>query len=503
MKKTLLVILSLLALHSFSQKKEKSSSFEIPEGGSAALQLSNGNTFFMEITKKEGIKVLLFDSLHKKTGSGKLPLKLIGDKIGYYISEGVFEINGDVAIFIQIADGRTPVLIRILVDAKTGKLKSEEKVAELDKLKAGAGYAMAFGDVDIPDFDVVKDPESDYYAIVRYNTVAEETKDRIEILHYNPKHSVINKANYLPPKNDYKYTRYLNTYVNKDKYVLMVNYVFNTDKTGGDKAQIFLAQLSKGKSGFKQQELPYTDFYKSVTCRLEYNKPKDLLTLMLITNVKAKGNARLLEYHHHNVNPSTLKVDKEYTPDFTQVDTYYREKMENKKDFAGVLRKTGVDKNGNLILFYQEVTIETSKYGSKTYYGDVALLTISPEGKTIGSGVFALSVWGEAPDVGGISAVASENNYYVFFNNTVDNMSLPENKSPKMLKSAGPATPVKYIYANNTLKKEHLYKQPKEKKGNAYCNFDVWDYSKKTKKYTTLYIDPEKEKACLIWLNLD
>lgn len=502
MKRILLLLICVSAFQSFSQKKEKSSSFDLPEGESYVKQLKSGNTFYMEITKKEGIKVLLLDTLRKKIRSTTLELKLIKEKIGYYISEGNYEINGDLAVFLQIAEDRVPQLIRIVLDGRTGKLKSEEKLAELEKVTMGAAYGAVFGGIDSPDIDVIKDPESDYYAVVRYNTLVKETKDRIEVIHYDPNHKVINSAFYTDPNNRFKYTKYLSAYVNAGNYVVLGTYAFNTDKSGGDEARFYVAQLSKGKTTFKQQELSYRDFYKDVECRFIYNKAKQMINMFLITNVGSSRKGRVLEYHFQNVNPTTLKVDNEYAPDFTKVNEYYTEKMKRKGDFAGILRKTQVDKNGNMILFFQQVTVVSGNNSSKTFYGDVALLTISPAGKTINSAVFPVSILGGL-EVSYMDMVTTDNNTYILFNNLMDNMERDETKDAKTVKARGHAIPVKYTYTANGVNKEYLFKKPKEAKGNPYSDFSISDYNPITKKYAVIYFDPEKDKAVLMWVPLN
>jgi hypothetical protein len=102
-----------------------------------------------------------------------------------------------------------------------------------------------------------------------------------------------------------------------------------------------------------------------------------------------------------------------------------------------------------------------------------------------------------------MSMVATDNGSYVLFNNTVDNMNLPENEEPKTVKALGPAVPVKYTYTGNSVRKEYLFKEPKEKKGNPYCDFSVAHYSPLTKKYAVMLVDPEKEKASIAYVILN
>jgi hypothetical protein len=227
--------------------------------------------------------------------------------------------------------------------------------------------------------------------------------------------------------------------------------------------------------------------------------------MYLITQVKSRSSGVTYSCHFQNIDPATLKLDREYEPDFSQVNTYYKEKMDREDEYNGILREVGIDKNGNMILLFRSMTYTDTKYGRKYFYGDGALLTVSPSGKTISSAVFPASHYSEA-GMGMTSTmllVVGDNNGYVLFDNTVHNMELPETKNAKTLKDRGPAVPVKYTYANNAVKKEYMFKKPKEEKGNPYCDFSVSDYYTATKSFVVMYIDPEKDKACLMYTRLD
>jgi hypothetical protein len=532
MKKIMLLLMSVISLNSFSQKQDKSVGFEEPQGWSKLVQLKNNNTLFVEFTKKDGINVMLFDATRKKIASDKLTLTMIDDKLGYYIISGIYEIGGDVAIFYQKAEDRTPVLIRILIDGKTGKLKSEEKIAELNKITTGDAYAAAFGDVDMPDLKIVKDPESDYYALIRYNTFAPETKDRIEVFHYSPEHKVINKANYTAPDNKYKFTKFLSAYVHKDDYVVIGTYAFNTKKSGGEEARFYVSQLAKGKTSFVQKELAYSEFYKGARGHFIYNNVKGIINMVLITDVEIKGDSRKYDIVFQSINPTTLQLEKPYKADFSRLNEIYKNTMKRKNDFEGMVQGTFVDKSGNLIVLYQSTTI---KYGNGsgivgTFLGDVALITMAPDGKVINAMPFSANVYvsgkhkefncndirtGYRPadswdDPGlaseqyfAIDVITTDNANYIFFNNTQENMELPESEEPKLVKAISITTAVKYTYSNNTIKKEYIFGTPKDKKDNDFCNFSSSHYNASTKSYATLVTDPKTKKSSIVWLKLD
>lgn len=530
MKKHLLLLMSLVTFYSFAQKKDKSPSFEEPEGWCKLVQLTNSNTCFLEFTKKEGINVILYDSLRKKIGKGKLTTKLIEDKLGFYIISGIYEIKGDVVVFFLKSEDKKPIMLRLIIDGKTGKLKSEEKIAELEKMSMKDGYAMAFGGMDIPDIKIVKDPESDYYAMIRYNTLAPETKDRIEITHFNPDHKIINKANYTDPNDQYKYTKYLNAYVHKDEYVVIGTYAFNTRSSGGKEARFYVSQLSKGKSKFFQKELSFTDFYKDVKAQFVYNSVKGIIHMILITDVIVENNDAVYEFVFQNVSPSSLQLAKPYKTDFSKVNEQYAN-MGSKTDFSGMLQGSFVDKTGNLVLMYQQTTLKLS-HGqvTGTFLENVALLTISPEGKTINSAVFPFYSFvsgdhgefnsnkirsGFKPannfdDAGlaneqyfAIDFISTENANYLLFNNIPKNVEADEKGSIKLLKAISGATAVKYTYSANSIKKEYLFKKPKDKKDVEFCNFSSSSYNPVKKSYATILTDPETKKSSVVWIKLN
>src|SRR5690606_577874 len=96
-------------------------------------------------------------------------------------------------------NSRVPELYRIQLNPDNGAITKQQKLGELPKYGMMAGYAMAFGGVDQEDFIVEKDPYSDAYAVVHYNSFAKESDKRIELVHYaveNGEHVEINRSYY-------------------------------------------------------------------------------------------------------------------------------------------------------------------------------------------------------------------------------------------------------------------------------------------------------------------
>lgn len=536
-KKLFSAIFTLICGCLLAQKNyEKSEAFEEFKGWTKLVQLRNNNTGLIEITNKEGANFTLFNPQRKKISSGKLPFTKIQDKMALFQIEGVYDIAGDFVAFIigtEEGNKKKPVFYRVIIDGTTGKLKSEEVIGTLDEMSMGAAYGMVFGDTDVPTFIIEKDPESDYYAVIKYNTITAETKDRIEVAHYGPDHKVLNKAKYNTPTDKYKFTKYLSAYVHGSDYVLIGTSAFNTKKSGGEEVRYYVAQLNKGKTTFVQKELQYTEYTKSAKAYFIYNKPKDLLNMILLLPIP-KSNQKM--QINHNINPTSLAIDKPYSPNLTSVNSYYKTKMERKDDFGGMIHGTFIDKNGNVTYLYQETVY---KLGSApmgmpapveaTFFGDIALITMSPEGKEISSSVFGCNIYrsgdhdpfcynsarkGRKVNTGfsptaqndwyyGIDFISTENGSYLFFNNTIDNMERPENKQSGRVAGISGTNGVMYTYKGGKITKEFMFGTPENKKEAKFINPGASDYNATTKTYATVLTDPKLKQSTVVWRKLD
>ena len=532
MKKNLLTAIFALICGCFLAQKnyEKSEPFDEFDGWTKLIQLKNNNTGLIEITKKEGVNFTLFNAQRKKITSGKLPLTKLGDKLNLVQIEGVYEIGGDFVAFIigtEEDNKKKPVFYRLIMDGTSGKLKNEEIIGKLDELTMGAAYGMVFGDTDIPTFYVEKDPDSEYYAIIKYNTIATETKDRIEVSHYGPDHKLINRANYNTPTDKYKFTKFLSAYVHGSDYVLVGTCAFNTKKSGGEEIRYYVAQLNKGKTVFTQKELQYTEYTKSAKSYFIYNKPKNIVNMVLIIE-----NAQI----NQNINPTSLALEKPYSTDFTSVNNFYKNQMGNKKDFGGMLEGSFVDKNGNITFLYQQLTKKLGSGGmgmpapvEGCILGDIALVTVSQEGKEISSTAFPCAIYrkgdhdpmmynsarkGRRVNGGftpvsdndwyfGIDFITTENNCYLFFNNTIDNMEKPDDKNAGRIAGISGTAGVKYTYKAGKINKEYLFEKPENKKEAKFINPGSSDYNATTKTYCTVLTDPKLKKANVVWTKLD
>lgn len=120
------------------------------EGINRLLQLSNGNTALLHFENKRHMRVKLFDKTGKEIASAVPELKIVDmAMIEKAKLESLFEADGDIVLYFDQAANLSNVLIKVILDGRTGRLKKEEIAAELDKYgthvfynKRGNGYTV-------------------------------------------------------------------------------------------------------------------------------------------------------------------------------------------------------------------------------------------------------------------------------------------------------------------------------------------------------------------------
>ncbi len=271
---------------------EYSASFDEPnDGWNKLLQLSNGNTFYLQFTKKKGIEVYVYNKERKLTAQKTIEGKLWNEKdINSTSIEGIYEIKGIPVIFLAQIVKRVPTLFRLRLDPNTGAIKEEKKIATLQKYKPGAGIAMNFG-VKKPDFFVEKAANSDNYAVINFNTFAHESDERIEVIHFSDTHQELSRAKY--DSHGYKYLNYMGMTVLDDKSVFVAAYGYHTKASGlgkgGQDSRIIISKLSKGSSEFKYKIIEFSDDFKDTKGIMKYNPGSNMLQLLTLTFINSKG----------------------------------------------------------------------------------------------------------------------------------------------------------------------------------------------------------------------
>jgi hypothetical protein len=542
MKKTLISltfsVLNLMAINSFSQiKTELSKPFKELASWSKLLILENGSTLLFEVTDRDGIQVTPYDAKHMAKPTKKIELKNVIPKMQYVEVTGIYQIDGDAVLFFTQYEAPNPTLVRVIVDA-TGNLVKEDIIGNLPAMSGGQGYAMAFGGVDIPSFDVVKDPDSDCYSMIIYSSFEKESGKRIEMVNFDGNHKEIGRAFYNCPK-EYKYLRYMNAYIKGTQYSYMIVYGYNSKKSGeGEKdSRMFIAKLKNGEKSFESKELVYTDDYKYTRCEMSYNKKAGILNFIIFTQIEEKRKETVFHCVFQPVQPDQFKLAPPFDLPFDKAASYAINKLK-KKDFKVNVMDVYFDDAGNYHALLQETSLETGSNGTQNLSLDALGYSIFDNSGNEISGV-AIPIKYDLPGItalqGGVSfrymqakegykpadrtiAVGKPKNWYktidmiyapkgnyIFFNDMAANMEVPEGEKVDNVLSMGSGVTSFMIQVSNnsTYKREYLYGTPKDKRDLKFSNFYASCYDKSTGVYATIMTDTgDDKKTYLVWMKL-
>lgn len=339
-----------------------SAAFPEPENGAnRLLLLKNGSTLYFHFTPSDGIRAVVYDANHKQKAQTTLTGKTWEDRdMKRSELKGLYEINSQAVIFLQQVNKKTPALYRIVVDPQTGRVVKEDQIGELPTYGFGAGYAMAFGRVKPDDFYVEKDPGSDYYAVVQFHGFSKETDARIEVVHYSPDHQELNRAFLTAPGGKYKYLDYQAIYVHGADYVFIASYAYNSEK--GKDAKLVIASLAKGAKAFQQQELDYTEGYRSVQSGLVYDAPNNVIRLITITSAANLEHESGIKYHGREyvlslayIDPVKLQVTHHNYLEDTYINDYAKAHLGFKHDYVGMPQDFVLNPDGTATILLEEL----------------------------------------------------------------------------------------------------------------------------------------------------
>ncbi len=376
----------------------RSKPFDEPDDGASRLLLmKNGNTLFFHFTAKKGVDVVVYDKKHHASSTVNSRIRSWKAKKTKNASlAGLYEMNGEGVVFIKQAIHRKTCLFRLIFDGKTGKLVKEEMIS------------------DLPDSQVRKDPNSEYYAVAGFSSLERGSNEMIKVTHYSPDHKEINEASYESPNGGFKYMEFKGMYVHQDQFVFIATFAHNT-KTSGKDSRILISRIAKGEKAFEHKLLDYTDDYKEPMVALKYNSANKNLYLLAAINAKSAGRPYTMYTTSENlvlqmsvIDPFALAVSKKYFVDHPLLSDYAKEHLKYKKPYYGVIQDFRINEDNSITLMYEELEAKTEYYTSTTYingrpstsnrtsystrFGDIGIVRLDDEGKeTPGSYAIAKS----------------------------------------------------------------------------------------------------------------
>ncbi len=348
-----MILLSFVSVHAQFKEIAVSPGFDEPNSGQIKLLLmKDGSLAYVRVSVKHNIDIRIYDSLKQERAVTKILPSFEVLKKGSV--EGCFEINGDIVLLISEIK-KTPVLYRIIIDGKSGQLKTEEKLEELQKLRWIQGYALLYGDnMKLPDFFVSKDPNSDNYAVALFNSFESERSKRIEIILFGSNHQIISRAYYSSPEEKYKYLEFVSmAVIGNEKVSVLVN-GYNTPSHGGKHSEVILANLDNGSSTVTFNELNFPKDKYLETGIIQYNPATK--QLVAVAKMREDKDSTISKIHIGFVNPFTRKTENIIETGLSESILEKGRLIYGKKYiFFGAPESILLNEDGSFLVLYHEI----------------------------------------------------------------------------------------------------------------------------------------------------
>ena len=358
--RTLLAVLSLLLCTNtvYADKVELSEAIDMPNTGwNKVLQVSNGNTLLFHFEPRKSILVKVFDKDRKEVASEKFLGKTF-DCGDLELSEfnGLYDINGEAALFFtqSILNNNTLMLLRF--DAQTGKIIKEEALVRSPSFKARNTYS------------VVRNTVKGGYAVFCMKDLEANFKETLKLLVFDEKHTMAHEVPVPISMDDYDFVEHVSTQCGNDgSYVVTLTYKKIIHFPNDIDRFLALCYLPDGSTAFSSvatklpaNTAPYFSMYT-------YNDFGGMLNLFLV-------NAMTI-YYKNGLQTLTREV---YEPFML---------MYNKADISS-MKYTGIshkmankylqDQTGDTTTFIAPIpmTAYTNKYGMTTLISEENVLKL-------------------------------------------------------------------------------------------------------------------------------
>lgn len=497
--------------------------FDEPEKGyTRILQLSSGYTAYFRITLKKGIDIRMYDDRHKEKVVTNIQ-PAYGDLGWATTIAGAFEINGDIMILIGADLKASPVLIRLLIDGKTGMLKKEDRLAELSKVNYLRSYAIGYGGLERPGFYANTSSSKNHYAVACFNTFESDRNKRIEVIVYGADHKEISRAYYHSPEEKYKYLDYLDMeLLDNGKVVILVN-GYNTRASGKKGNEILLGELQKNATQVSFNELNFPRDSMVYAGKLKYDPAaKKMIVVASILKPKSSSVYNYLSF----VDLDAHKAVKIIPVLFPEKEVYgWSSQMPGKKaDFIGIIRDIYIDDDNTFSISLEEEEIGGSSHFDDNFMHDTRHLVLSNVAiavynreamlqntffiaKTYSMSAQSLTAadYGFGNQYKRFGYINTGSKKYMLINDIERNIeTVQKGRQPLRIMGVG-ACDAFYLPLNeNELipQRKYVFGEPADRKDNKIATFGVSAYDKKNNLFATLRTtDPGRGKVSqIVWI---
>jgi hypothetical protein len=503
------------------------------EGFEKILLLDNGNTCHLHFDKKLGIQVTLYNEKREVAATETVIGKLwdAGNNNDTEV-DGIYNINGQVVIFLQQLVKNKPAMFRLVLDGNNGKLLKEDKLGELPTVLHRDVFIQ--NNFASHDFYTAKDPHSGYYALAAFAGGElqrnENGRERIKVSLFSPEHELVQQTALYLPEGTYPYFTFLDMTVQGKEHVYITTAALANRKNSKDTSSIVVVfSIKTGDTAFTHQLLPYTANYSDVHASVKYIPATQRLQLLLTTLNKG-GLSTYINY----LDAGTLQVLHTQPVSAEKVTVYAQQKMKYTAAYSGQPQLLLPAADGSATILLESMT-EFSQGNSAnawnkmhTNMNDIGVTHLDTAGvelsgfaltkmqvangiyeplylqrKQKGQWVFRnrIQALNTTPYLS-FEYLPTKHGIYILFNDYLAYLDPGGSYTDKKpLRYLTEANTVCYRCDDSTQERLFLFGTPETFKG-YYCMLGASDYQIEKSIYTTIMITRkgEEKKACIAWI---
>ncbi|SFE52313.1 hypothetical protein SAMN05518672_10786 [Chitinophaga sp. CF118] len=352
----------LFSTHIFAQlpKVQLSQTFPEPgEGFEKILLLDNGNTCYLHFDKKLGIQITLYNQQREVSANETVTGKLWdAGNINDTEIDGIYNINGQVVIFLQQLVKYKPCMFRLVLDGKNGQLVREDKLGELPTVLHRDVFVQ--NNFASHDFYTAKDPHSGYYALASFAGGElqrnENSKERIQVSLFSPEHQLIQQTAYYLPEETFSYFSFLDMTVQGKERVYIATAALSNRKSSKDTAScVLISEIKTGDNTFTHQLLPYTANFSDLHASIRYVPATQRLQLLLTTMIK-NGKLTGLATYMNYLDAGTLQLLHMQPVTTDKISAYAQEKMKYTTAYSGQPQLLLPDTDGSATVLLENMS---------------------------------------------------------------------------------------------------------------------------------------------------
>lgn len=472
--------------------------FTEPAYMSEIIQMKNGNTALLSLNSG-GFDVRIYDASHNEKAIGgiaSVSLKTV-------IIENVFEINGDIILFLSgYGDGSIPAITRFIIDGNTGKLKDQKILATSDKLGRFNNTSASF--------IVKKDPASDSYAIGVYHVLRGEREKRVELIQYDGQNAETKRIFLVSADNeDYKF------FVLMDMVILDANRVAVFLYNGKEKyfyntkpGRLVMATVDTRNPEPVYTPVSLPDEIILSSCKAVYH-PANKKIFALVSAGGSKKKDPVKDYYV-KIDPQTNKDHVAVFDRFSDaINKNYKDKYSVNSDYYGSFNGLYINEDESFTIVY-ETNFTYSTVGgvgsasySVHYSGKILVVDYTNQAKITASW-FApkLYITDTYSPYKVFKYINTGKSRYVCLNDTERNNEVEKDKFVE-IRAVGEMDAFYHALSgtNNFPKREYIFGD--KEKGHELLAFGTSNYNREKNILVTLRLSkdsPADKEVSLIWL---